>query len=323
MQKLVTFLIFLLIVALVAVVTIPQWAIKEPDEILIGHFPDVPNCWLYFGLEQGLFEKYKLDPQLVEFFSYDEALDSLLNGQIDCFFSFPWSFLLKNAKNIANRIEVIASFYSTSDTPYGALIVLEKSKVKSLKRLRKKKVGVSVYPHEGLDILLRRVLEQEISKKWVRVEQVEKSEIYSLLENKELTGALLYEPELTKILDRGDTRILEEDPISAYLENPYPLYASCISTSFLTEKTEAALNFRSALEESFGFGELNEVDMRNSLPNYIKLSSSQSRKVRLPSFQNFEEIDPIPIQNFADLLFRENILPDSVEIEGLLFKMVE
>ena len=43
MQKLVTFLIVVLIAALAALITMPQWGVKKPDKVLIGHIPDVPN----------------------------------------------------------------------------------------------------------------------------------------------------------------------------------------------------------------------------------------------------------------------------------------
>lgn len=359
MQKLVTFLIFVLIAALVVIVTIPQWAVKKPDKVLIGHLPDVPNCWFYFGLEQGLFEKYKLKPQVIEFSSYEEALDSLQNGKIDCFFSFPWSFLLKEmshpleevsdslemtsdtlaavgdtleamsdtsvetASDTVIQYKVIISFYSTPDLPYGALIVPQKSKVTSIKKLHKRKVGVLTYPYGELEILLNRALEEEISKKNVRVEVVEKTEIPSLLGNQEIACALLYEPNLTRVLGRDKTQVLTEDPVSTYLINPYPLQAACISVSFLTEEREAALNLRSALEESFEFGNLNEADMRSFLTDYMSLTTSESRRVRLPSFEKYEVINREAIQNFADLLANEGILPDTVETRGILFEMFE
>ncbi len=358
MQKLVTFLILVLIAALVALVTIPQWAVKKPDKILIGHFPDVPNCWLYFGLEQGLFEKYKLEPQLVEFDSYEEAFDSLSSGKIDCFFSFPWSYLLREISGVSEETgdsletvsdtlaamtdtleeigdtlremsdtvdyqKVIVAFYSTPDSPYGALIVPTKSKIASVKKLRKQKVGVSTHLHSELEILLSRALEEEISKKDVRVEQVENREISSLLKDEEIAGALLYEPDLTRILDEGKTQVLSDDPISTYLINPYPLHAACISISFVTQKAGAALNLRMALEESFEFGGLNEPNMRKSLTNYMRLTGPQSLRVRLPSFEKYEAINREAIQNFADLLADANILPDTVEVEGILFEMAE
>ena len=333
MQKLVTFLIFFLIVVLIALVTIPQWAVKKPDKVLIGHFPDVPNCWLYFGLDQGLFEKYKLEPKLIEFSSYEEALDSLQNGRIDCFFSFPWSFLLQEMADTLTEMEgdtvhlqkAIMSFYSTSEKPYGALVVPEKSAITDVKKLSRKKIGVVRHPYAELEALLVRALQQEISPRNVHTESVEKSQVSSLLEDKEISSALLYEPNLVRMLQRGKTQILQEDPISSYLIDAYPLQVACISTSFLTKKSEAALNFRNALEESLQFGDLNEADVRGSLADYMNLTTSESRKVRLPLFEAYETIDRDAIQNFADLLTSEGVLPDTLETQGqgIFFDMFE
>jgi ABC-type nitrate/sulfonate/bicarbonate transport system substrate-binding protein len=333
MQKLVTFLIFVLIVVLIALVTIPQWAVKKPDKVLIGHFPDVPNCWFYFGLDQGLFEKYKLEPKLLEFSSYAEALDSLRNGTIDCFFSFPWSFLLQEMADTLTGIDedtihlqkAIMSFYSTPEQPYGALLVPEKSKITAVKKLSRKKIGVLTGPYAELEVLLNTALQEEISEKNVRTESVEKSELSSLLEDKEIAGVLLYEPNLVRMLQRGQTQVLKEDPISSYLINPYPLQVACMSTSFLTEKGEAALNFRNALEELLQLGSLNEADVRTSLTDYMNLTTSESRKVRLPLFETYETIDREAIQNFADLLTGEGVLPGTLETQGqgIFFDMFE
>jgi len=356
MQKLVTVLIFVMIVALVALVTIPQWAVKKPEKVLIGHLPDVPNCWLYSALDQGVFQKYKLEPELVDFFSYQEALDSLLGGKLDCFFSFPWSFLLQkmadtlremsdtmavaeSAAEVADTLtemaptpvhaekvtehRVIVSFYSTPDSPYGALIVPDNSKLKEVKNLSKKKVGVSIYPHIELEVFLRKALESEIAKKNIRVELAERDVIGSLLDDEKLDAALLYEPDLVRLLEHGKARILVDDPVSAHIINPYPVYAACASDSFLIGKPQTALNFRIALEEAFEVALLDGAALRSSLTNYMRITMPQSAKVRLPHFEKFDGIDRDAIQNFANLLTQENILPDTVHVERLLLKMSE
>lgn len=366
MQKLITFLILVLIVVLVALVTIPQWAVKKPDQVLIGHLADVPNGWLYYGLDQELFAKYKIEPKLVEFFSYDEAFDSLSTGKIDCFFSFPWSFLLKKmdpgVEELTDSLEavsdtlaqmsdsltemadtlpevsdtlveatgdtltepkVIFSFYSTPENPYGALIVPDDSKIKDMKDLRRKETGVPVYPHHELEVLFTRALEEVVPERYIRVEQVDRNEVHSLLEDEEILAALLYEPDLTRVLERDKTEVLADDPISTGVVNPYPVYAACITSSFLSERIEAAANLRTVFEECFESGTMNEAEMRASLTNYMRLTMSQSRKVRLPSFEKYEGVNPEAIQNFADILVDENILTDTIETQGILFEMLE
>ncbi len=311
MNKLLNIIIIILIVLIALLVTIPQWALKKPIKMKVGHLPDIPNYPLYLGNDRYIFKDANLDVNLVEFSSYTEAMDSFKSNGIDAFFCLPWSLLLKHGS--PEDMKVFLSYYSSPTTfsPYGALIVNSDSKLKKMKQLGKKKVGCRTDPFEYT--LLKKTLVDSIQEKYITLEQLPFSTMLDSLREKKIDALLIYEPWLTKSLERKDYRILSKDPICA-LFDPYPICAAIFSSNFIKTEMEGASIFLHQIDSIIDLKRENSAEARNSLTNYTKVTRSESRKISLLEVQKLGEITEDAIQKLADFYFAEGLIEDSVKV---------
>ncbi|MEN3045970.1 MAG: hypothetical protein ABDH49_03165 [Candidatus Hydrothermales bacterium] len=120
MKKLFYALNFILLIVLIYIIQYPVIKKGEKIKVKIAYHPSVASFPLFVALEKKIFEKLKLEPEVIKTSSY-EALDNLKRGKVDIVVGFPTvDFFIREREEIDN-FRIIADVSISENFLYASI----------------------------------------------------------------------------------------------------------------------------------------------------------------------------------------------------------
>ncbi len=199
---------------------------------------------MYVAQQEGLFENYKLNVELVPVGSGPERDQLLASNQIDGVINEVLTTIMNNRES--SNIQIVRfARAATTDTALFSILASQKSGITSIEGLKGQKIGIS----EGtvIEYLTDRMLQKEgfTPEEIVTVAVPKIPDRMALLSNGELTAGTMPEPVTSLLASQGATVVLAD--------NKYPEIshsAIAFRSEFINQNPETVRNFLAAIEEA-------------------------------------------------------------------------
>lgn len=216
----------------------------EKYSLKFAVLPILDSLPMYVALQEGMFEKYNLDVELIPVSSGPERDQLIAASQIDGMINEVLTTILNNRNN-KNVVIVRFARAATADTPLFSIIASAQSGITSVDQLKGRKIGIS----EGTVIayLTDRMLQAEgLSEEEIVTVAVPRiPDRVTLLSNGELEAGTMPEPVASLLALQGATVVLAD--------NKYPEYSHstiAFRNDYVEENPEAVKAFLAAIEEA-------------------------------------------------------------------------
>lgn len=312
MTKLLTAIIIVLGLVLVGVILYPQLQENRPQHLRFACDSSVAALPFIVAVQDTLFTKNRIDPELVFYSDPEKALDELFAGNIDVGI-FPWSTVFKRIAAKGETLKVFMAVEFRPTLPVDAIAKPAKGKIKTVNDLKDKRFGYPPVLRDYLPLLLASV---NLLPANVKLTEVPLATLPSRLVAGEFDAVWVLEPYITQI------DFKKFDTLSAlttkYIASPFPAYAIGFSPQFLKKTTK---NQRTRLKIALDAA----VDRIDAQPNEVKKVLSRfffgndttGTAVRLPLFQKIAEINKPVIQTLASRMLTLGILSDTIDTRGI------
>ena len=217
---------------------------NEKTSLKFAVLPIFDSLPMYVAQQEGLFEKYDLDVELVPVSSGPERDQLIAANQIDGMINEVLTTILNNRSD-QNVVIVRFARAATSDTPLFSIVASAQSGITEVDQLKGEKIGIS----EGTVIayLTDRMLEKEgFSAEEIATVAVPKiPDRVTLIGNGELTAGTMPEPVASLLALQGASIVLAD--------NKYPEYSHstiAFRSEYLETTPDAVRNFLLAIEEA-------------------------------------------------------------------------
>jgi NitT/TauT family transport system substrate-binding protein len=217
---------------------------SEKTSIRFAVLPILDSLPMYVAQQEGFFDRYGLDVELVPVSSGPERDQLVAANQIDGMINEVLTTILNN-RSKKNVVIVRFARAATADTPLFSIVASSQSGITKVEELKGQKIGIS----EGTVIayLTDRMLQKEgfTQQDIVTVAVPKIPDRVTLIGNGELPAGTMPEPVSSLLALQGATVVLAD--------NKYPEYshsAIAFRNAFLESNPEAVKNFLAAIEEA-------------------------------------------------------------------------
>ncbi len=219
---------------------------KTSDKVSLKFavLPILDSLPMYVAQQEGLFEKYNLDVELVPVSSGPERDQLVAAKQIDGMINEVLTTILNN-RTEKNVVIVRFARAATSEIPLFSIVASAKSGITEVEQLKGEKIGIS----EGTVIayLTDRMLQKEgFAQEDLATVAVPKiPDRVALIGNGELTAGTMPEPVASLLALQGAKIVLAD--------NKYPEYSHstiAFRNEYLETNSEVVRNFLAAIEEA-------------------------------------------------------------------------
>lgn len=312
MVKLLNIIIVLLAAALIAVILYPQIQENRPLPLRLACDSSVTALPFLVGVEETLFAKNRLDPQLTFYSDPDSALADLFAGRTDVGI-FPWSAVLKRMATHRETLRVFMSIEFRPALPVDAIATPKKARVKQLLDLKGKRLA---YPPQFRDCVAPLLSAVNLTPAQVKLSEVAFSEIPGQLAAGKVDAAWLLEPQLC-MLD-----VASYDTISGittrYVNAPFPGAAVGFSPQFLktTSKT-VRMRLKIATDAAVAHIEARPDAARRILGRNFPYCADNCDNCRLPQIHRLVEINKESVKALAARLLAAGVIVDTLQTQAM------
>jgi len=282
---------------------------SEKTTIKFAVLPILDSLPMYVAQQEGLFEKYNLDVELVPVSSGPERDQLIAANQIDGMINEVLTTILNNRTN-KNVVIVRYARAATADTPLFSIVASAKSGITSVDQLKGVKIGIS----EGTVIayLTDRMLQKEgfAQDDIVTVAVPKIPDRVTLISNGELDAGTMPEPVASLLALQGATVVLAD--------NKYPEYSHstiAFRNEFVESDPDAVKAFLAAIEEAVETINADPTKWEATLVENNILPVPLQGKFQVPSFVTAGVPSP---EQFADVLSwaqEKELISDEVPYE--------
>jgi NitT/TauT family transport system substrate-binding protein len=266
---------------------------SEKTTIKFAILPILDSLPMYVAQQEGLFEKYNLDVQLVPVSSGPERDQLVAANQIDGMINEVLTTILNNRTN-KNVVIVRFARAATADTALFSIVASAKSGITGVDQLKGVKIGIS----EGTVIayLTDRMLQEEgfAPDDIVTVAVPKIPDRVTLLSNGELDAGTMPEPVASLLALQGAAIVLAD--------NKYPEYSHstiAFRNAFVENNPDAVKAFLAAIEEAVETINADPTKWEATLVENNILPAPLQGKFQVPSFVTAGVPSP---EQYADVL---------------------
>lgn len=314
MRKLIS---IIMIVTLIAVVFIA--CARKPTKIRIGYLAITNSLPLYTAVEKGFFKNRSIHAELIKFQTSNDLVEALIAERLDIEISASTAVLYAMELRSPGEFKIFSANIQTKEKFPDYIIVRKDSDISKIEDLKGRKLGT--FPGSTFMIIIRLILEKFIDPDQVTIEQIPPPAQVEALGSGRVDAIYTLDPFCILALEKANGKILESAPAEKYVLDPLPGGAAAFSSSFVKKNPKIAKKIVQAFDEAIEFIRTNETQAREYLTKYTPLKPDIARKINIVYFWKSEEIDPIPIQKYADILYAEGGLKGKVDAEKLIFKL--
>lgn len=296
-----------------------QSKVQDLIPVKIGYMSFASNWPLFLAVESNFFEKEGLIPELVQFSSGVDAVNSLAKGDIVSMVVNPLTDLFNLENRSPGLFKIYAMQQSSSSGHYTDTLLTKKdSSITSVKDLVGKKLGVN--PGTFAKEMAKIMLEKNGVKNVDGVEFIQLTPNLHLqaLQSGQIDAVISYEPVTTQAITQGVAIVLKPHPFEDVMD-PFPNVGFTISTKVVNDNPDLAKRIIRAIEKAIIHGRSNPEIANRSVSEYIKISEDILNKLRYPEQVLGKEIDKKRVQDVADLYTQRGLIPQNINTDELFF----
>lgn len=285
-------------------------------EVSIGVVPVGSSVGIYYGIENGIFEKYGLDVELTTSSAGAATLPAVANGQLSFGVGNPLSVMVAADQGLDMRI---VSGYSNSlaegDDILG-VVTRTDSGIESYADLEDHTTAVNALKTQG-DLTIMDLAEQEgADPAKVNFSEISFPDMIAQLEQGNADAIWVTEPFLSQALEDQDNRLIGsnfQDSIPGL-----PTQVTFTSGKFADENPEIVESFQAAVTESLIAANEDEVGARAMLPEFIEMPEDAAQALRMEDLDG--ELRVKEVQDLGDLAVKYEFLEGSVNWDTVIIK---
>lgn len=308
MTKILTVIIIVLAALLVGIILYPQIQENRPLPLRFTSDSSVAALPFLMAIEDSLFVKNRIIPELIYYNDPDQALVDLFAGKADIGV-FPWSTVLKHMATKGETLRVFMAVEFRSALPVDMFVRSKKSRINKITDFKGKRIG---YPPILRDYITPLLGEMGIQPASVKLTEASLTELIKKLETGELDAAWLVEPAICPL------NLAELDTLSSmttrYINNPFPAFAIGFGPELLKKTTRAQrTRLKIALDIAVDRIDGDPQRAKKIIGNYFSYCQTVSPLSRLPQYQRLVEINRPGIQTLAARALRLGIISDTID----------
>ncbi len=308
MTRVLTVIIIILAAVLVGIILYPQIQENRPMPLRFACDSSVAALPFLVAIDDTLFLKNRILPELVYYSDPEQALTDLFAGKTNVGV-FPWSTILKHMSTKGETLQVFMAVEFRPALPVDALAKVKKSKINKLTDLKGKRLG---YPPILRDYVAALLGEIGLKPADVKLTEASLTVLSAMLAAGQLDAAWLVEPAVCPL----DLNMV--DTLSAiatrYLNNPFPAFAIGFSPEFLKKTTRAQrTRLKIALDMAVDRIDTRPEEGKQTLGRHFPYCQNVCGFCRLPQYQRLVEINRPAIQTLAARLLRLGIVSDTID----------
>ncbi|MGQ9708312.1 MAG: ABC transporter substrate-binding protein [bacterium] len=315
MTKILTLIIIILSAALVAVILYPQLQENRPLKLRFACDSSVASLPFLTALDDTLFEKNRILPELVYYSDPEKALAGLFAGETDIGV-FPWSTVLKRITSQRETLRVFMAVEFRPALPVDVLVRSKKSKIRTIVDLKGKRIG---YPPILRDYLPYLLTAAGLKPADVKLTEASLTSLTALLNTGGLDAAWLVEPAVCP-LDMANFDTIGSIT-TRYITSPFPAFAIGFSPEFLKKTTRVQrTRLKIALDIAVDRIDGHPEEAKLTLGKYFFYCENSCSFCRLPQYQRLVEINRPAVQVLSARLLGSGIIAESIETKALFIE---
>jgi len=311
-------LVSVITIIAVVVTAIFTCCVKKPAKVRIGYLAITNSLPLYVAVEKGFFKNKSIDAELIKFQTSNDLVEALVAGRLDVEISASTAVLYAMELRSPGEFKIFSVNVQTKEKFPDYIVVRKGSPISKIEDLKGKKLGT--FPGSTFMIITRLILKNFIDPDQVSIEQIPPPAQVEALSSGRVDAIYTLDPFCTLALEKANGKILETAPAEKYILDPLPGGVAAFSSSFVKKNPNIAKKVAEAFDEAIEFIRTNETQARGYLPKYTPLKPDLANKINIVDFWKLKEIDPIPLQRYADILYEEGGLKGKVDVRKLIFQ---
>jgi hypothetical protein len=312
MTKLLNLLIVVLAAALVFVILYPQIQQSRPLAVRFACDSSVAATPFIVAVEESLFIKNKIIPELVFYSDPDKALDDLFAGKVEAGV-FPWTTILRHAVEKGETLKVLLSLDYRQSLPVDAIVVPRKSGVKTVADLKGKRL---IYPPQLRDCIPVFLLNAGLTAEQLKLSEVPFSSLVEQLRAGAADAAWIIEP-LVCPIESTEFRILQAAALPRYVSQPFPGAAVGYGKKLTGMSRVAGGRIKVSTDAAVAFAESKADLAKGMVAKYFPYCKTSCGYCRLPEMQRLTEINRPSVAALAVRLKSAGVLKEELDTKGL------
>ena len=295
---------------------------KELSVVKIGYTPLIYAQPTFVAIEKGFFEEVGIKPDVTRFENSTQIVNSVISGSLDFCAITPVLSVLASESKVDQADSLFKMYYYNLDStkhPISFMLVKKGSKIKELKDLKGKTIGV--FPGNILSRVSTKLLLKDLMdiNRDIKFQDVGPQIQGQAIQSGQIDAMFCLEPFATITLEKGLADILYTAPQLSIFE---PLAGGCgiMSTRFVKQNPKIARKFEEAIQKATDFIRKDESYAKKVLVKYTPLTEVIASKVRQPEYKTSREMDGTLLQSEYDVLLREGVLKKPMDTKKLIYK---
>ena len=288
----------------------------KPTKVRIGYLAITNSLPLYVAIEEGLFTSKGLEVELTKFQTSNDLVEALVAGRIDVEVSASTSVLYAMHLRSPGNLKIFSANVQTKERFPDYILVAKDSPITKMGDLAGKRLGT--FPGSTFAVTTRLILKTFLDPKDVTIEQIPPPAQVEALASGSVDAIYTLDPFCALALQKANARILETAPAEKYVLDPLPAGAAAVSTRFSERSSGEVLTLVRAFDEAIRLVRKDEDKARRLLPKYTDIEPNISAAANVVEFWTQQEINTVPLQRYADILYQEGDLPGKLDVAELI-----
>ena len=289
---------------------------SELTKVKIGYRGHLFYLPAYVAQVRNYYAAEGLEAELIEFDSTNQLVEAVLAGRLDAAVGGVNALVpLTIEGKTPGSLKIFTLGYYPGD--FDALLVAEDSAIESVQDLEGK--TISSLPGSTALHWMNRMLEAEGLTDKVTIVQTAPSQQLSTLQSGSADAVFVLEPLITLAEEESIGRVLVESPISTYFQPDMLFETSVFSTEFVQTNPETAKRIVAAVNKATEFINANPETVRSYYSEFVPVDDSIEGKLSVPEFIPSYAMDAEAFQQDADRFAQEELIPETVNVETLLY----
>lgn len=316
-------LIIIGIIALLFVVGYPQYLESQPSKVRIGVDKSYSSLPFYIAHEDTTRRYFAIEKVEAEFVEISgDPLQEIKEGLYDVV-AVPWYWLIISPALNGDTLKVLGAVELKSGKALDGIVVPEKSRIRNLRDLRRKRVGYLKQDEHIVNLVVAKMDEDGITD--IEKVPLEAEEIQTAFEDKKADALYLLDPHRGYMVYQGH-RALFEGLISFYVVPSMPYSAIVMRKSYVEEESRlAAIRVKNAVEAALSYlGRNPDVVKRYVVEvNDWPADGALTLQIRTPEYQRLAEINVKNVENLQTTLVQMGIGTCGIRPNEFLFDKVD
>lgn len=280
-----------------------------------AYIPLTANLPLFVALEERYFEECGVQVEAIEATSPNDIMNGIIAGHVDFAAVMAYPIVFSAHLRAPGAFKIAGGAEETLSNFTSSIVTLQDSPLSSIEEVIGKRVGV----YGGIvqvSFLKAILVGMGFESDAVSIVEISPRLQIQGLVSEQYEALSTTEPTSTIAQAQGISRVLAENPRVKFIMNPFPSTAATLSTDLIERDPQSVECVTGSLDRAIDLIE-NERDRAVShLTKYTPIPEDVEEEVlrdlRLFHYVRSYEVSSEPIQQFADFLFENEILPAQI-----------